>query len=108
MMASCLQNGWISRMTDIAGTLLTSAMALAAVLGLILVIGRALRFSALAQFSKHARPAKSGQFLIVKESITLDARRRLHLIQHGDREVLLLTGGPRDLVLGCRGSPHPP
>ena len=86
-------------MTDTAGTLLTSVMALAAVLGLILVIGRALRFSAPAQ------TAKSGQFLIVKETITLDAKRRLHLIQFGDQEVVLLTGGPRDLILDCRGPP---
>jgi hypothetical protein len=46
--------------------------------------------------------------LVVKESIALDARRRLHLVQHGDRMVLLLTGGESDLVIGWIDGPAPP
>lgn len=79
---------------DGIGTLLTSLGALAAVLGLILLIGRALRFTPL------TRSVGGRHVLVVQDTIALDARRRLHLVAHGDRAVLLLTGGETDLVVG--------
>jgi flagellar protein FliO/FliZ len=83
-------------------TLLTSAVALAGIVGVILLIGRALRFTSF------VKPRSSGGTLIVKDSIALDARRRLHLVQHGDRQVLLLTGGESDVVVGWLDGPKSP
>jgi hypothetical protein len=82
--------------------LLTSAAALAGVVGVILLIGRVLRHTSFANRKSAAR------LLIVKDTISLDARRRLHLIQHGDRAVLLLTGGETDVVVGWLDMPGSP
>jgi len=97
------QAPWVTRaMIDGLKTLLTSVAALAGIVGVILLIGRGLRHTSL------GRQAGSGRLLIVKDSIALDARRRLHLIQHGDRCVLLLTGGASDIVVGWTdGSKQP-
>jgi flagellar protein FliO/FliZ len=43
---------------------------------------------------------RSGRTLILRESIALDPRRRIHLVQCGQRQVVLLTGGGQDLVIG--------
>jgi hypothetical protein len=91
--------------TPMAGSLtmlLTSAAALAGIVGLILLIGRALRFTSF------VKPRSSGGLLIVTDSIALDARRRLHLVRHGDRQVLLLTGGESDVVVGWLDGPKSP
>jgi flagellar protein FliO/FliZ len=82
--------------------LLTSAAALAGIVGVILLIGRALRHTSL------GKPRSSTGLLIVQDTIALDARRHLHLIQHGDRSVLLLTGGETDVVVGWLDRPRPP
>ena len=89
-------------MGDSLATLITSVVALAGIVGLILLIGRALRHTSL------GKPRSSGRLLIVKDTIALDARRRLHLVQHGDRAVLLLTGGSSDIVVGWLDGPKPP
>jgi flagellar protein FliO/FliZ len=82
--------------------LLTAAAALAGVVGVILLIGQVLRHTSL------ARAQSSARLLVVKDSISLDARRRLHLVQHGERCVLLLTGGETDLVVGWLDGPKSP
>jgi flagellar protein FliO/FliZ len=87
---------------DSFGTLLTAAAALAGIVGMILLIGRALRHT------NFGRPQSSARLLIVKDTISLDARRRLHLIQHGERAVLLLTGGETDIVVGWLDEPKSP
>jgi flagellar protein FliO/FliZ len=89
-------------MADSLSMLLTSAAALAGIVGLILLLGRALRYTSL------VRRTTSGRELVVKDTVVLDARRRLHLIQHGDRSVLLLTGGETDLVVGWLDGPPSP
>jgi flagellar biogenesis protein FliO len=89
-------------MIDSLTGIVTTIVALAGILGLILLIGRALRFTSFA-----AR-GPSGRLLVIKDSIALDARRRLHLVQHGDRMVLLLTGGETDLVVGWVEGPSSP
>ena len=66
------------------------------------MLGRALRHTSF------ARRAPSGRLLVVKDTVALDARRRLHLVQHGDRSVLLLTGGETDLVVGWLDEPKSP
>jgi hypothetical protein len=87
---------------DSVSPFLTAAAALGGIVGLILLLGRALRHTSL------ARPGKAGRLLIVKDTIALDTRRRLHLVQHGDRAVLLLTGGETDLVVGWLDEPKTP
>ena len=82
------------QVVDSAATLLTSAAALAGVVGVILLTGWALRHTSM------RKPTSSERLLIVKDTIALDARRRLYLVQHGDRAVLLLTGGTNDVVVG--------
>jgi flagellar protein FliO/FliZ len=88
-------------MADSLIALLTSFAALGGIVGLILLIGRALRYTSL------GKPRSPGRLLIVKDTIALDARRRLHLVQHGDRSVLLLTGGASDIVVGWLDGPSP-
>jgi flagellar protein FliO/FliZ len=86
-------------MTDNVTTLLTSAAALAGIVGVILLIGRGLRYTSF------GRARASGHSLIVTDFVALDARRRLYLVRHGDRSVLLLTGGGNDLVVGWVDGP---
>ena len=76
------------------GAVLTAAAALAAVLALVLLAGRAARAAGL------ARGAGGSQHLAVREVLALDGRRRLHRVACGGREVLLLTGGGTDVVVG--------
>lgn len=45
-------------------------------------------------------PGRPGRRLGIAEVIALDARRRLILVRCDGREVLLLTGGGQDAVLG--------
>ncbi len=73
---------------------LTAAASLAAVLGLVLLGGRLLRASGFAPASK------PGTRLALQESLSLDPRRRLVLVRCDGREVLLLTGGTQDQVVG--------
>jgi flagellar protein FliO/FliZ len=73
---------------------LTAAAALAAVLGLVLLGGRLLRASGIAP------AARAGTRLGVQETLALDPRRRLVLLRCDGREVLLLTGGSQDQVVG--------
>jgi hypothetical protein len=89
-------------MFDSLTSLATSAFALAGIIGVIMLIGRVLRHTSL------GRPARSGRLLIVTDTIALDTRRRLHLVQHGERSVLLMTGGSNDLVVGWTDGPKPP
>lgn len=76
----------------------TTAYALAAlfaVIGLILLAQRAARWGGLAP-----RLARAGGRLVLVEAVALDPRRRLTLVRCDGREVLLLTGGAQDLVVG--------
>ena len=77
-------------------TLLTGIAALAAVLGLILLAARAARFGGLA--TRVARPGPG--VLTVRDVLHLDGSRCLHLVRCEGRHVLLLTGGPQDIVVG--------
>lgn len=93
-------------MGPVADSLAGMMTPLAALLGVVLVIlllGRVLRHT------PWVNPAAPGRLLRVTETIALDSRRRLHLVQHGPRAVLLLTGGERDLVVGwVEPAPAPP
>jgi flagellar protein FliO/FliZ len=75
-------------------TLLSALAALGVVLGLIWLVTRAARWSGLA-----ARPAGARRLTVV-DALAIDARRRLTLVRCDQRCVLLLTGGPQDIVVG--------
>jgi flagellar protein FliO/FliZ len=72
---------------------------LAGVLALILAGTRLLQFGL---WRSQPRP---GRTLILRESIALDPRRRIHLVQCGQRQVILLTGGGQDVVIGWMQDP---
>jgi flagellar protein FliO/FliZ len=74
--------------------LLTASGALLAVLALI--AGGARLLSARGW---SGRP-RSGTRLALQESLAIDPKRRLHLVQCGNRQVVLLTGGAQDVVVG--------
>jgi flagellar protein FliO/FliZ len=48
---------------------------------------------------------RTGRTLVLRESIALDPRRRVHLVQCGQRQVILLTGGGQDVVIGWMQDP---
>jgi flagellar protein FliO/FliZ len=83
-------------------SILTAIGALAAVLALIWLAGRAARLGGMAK-----RPA-NGRLLAVQDVIALDTRRRLHLVKCEGRRVLLLTGGAQDVVVGWIDREEPP
>lgn len=71
--------------------------ALAALLVVIALIWLAARGARLAGFTPRPRTGRTLQAL---DSIPLDSRRCLHLVACDGRQVLLLTGGMTDLVVG--------
>ena len=87
-------------MPELLRTLLTASVALAAVLGIIVLAGRGVRML------RMARPA-AGRRLVLIEALALDRVRRLHLIACDGRELMLLTGGGADQVVGWLPSPTP-
>jgi flagellar biogenesis protein FliO len=72
-------------------------LASAVLVGVIALIGVAAK---LFQFSGWRPKSGAGRTLILRESIALDPRRRMHLVQCGERRVVLLTGGGQDVVIG--------
>ena len=73
-----------------------------ALIGVLALIGAATR---LFQFSPWRQQPRPGRTLILQESIALDPRRRIHIEQCGQRQVVLLTGGGQDLVIGWMQDP---
>lgn len=71
---------------------LQAGLALAAVLLLLWLAARGVRASGVA--------ARGGRRLAVQEVLAIDSRRRLLLVRCDGREVLLLTGGQQDAVVG--------
>jgi flagellar protein FliO/FliZ len=82
-------------------------LAVGVLAGLLLLIMTAARFLQMGLW--RGQPwrgeARSGQMLILRESIALDPHRRVHLVQCGQRQVVLLTGGEQDLVIGWMQEP---
>ncbi|HEY0181464.1 MAG TPA: hypothetical protein VGC09_01540 [Rhodopila sp.] len=77
-------------------------LVIAVLVGVIALIGAAAK---LLQFTGWRVQPRSGRTLILRESIALDARRRVHLVQCGRQQVVLLTGGGQDLVIGWMQDP---
>lgn len=57
------------------------------------------------QYAGWRAQTRSGRTLILRESIALDPRRRVHLVQCGQRQLVLLTGGAQDVVIGWMQDP---
>jgi flagellar protein FliO/FliZ len=70
--------------------------------GVLLLILAATRLFQLGLWRSQPRP---GRVLMLRESIALDPRRRLHLVQCGERQVILMTGGGQDIVVGWMPQP---
>ncbi len=83
--------------------LIVASAALAGVLGLIWLIQRGVRAGGLAQFQPTGRGVHR---LRLVQSLAIDPRRRVLLLACDDREVLVLTGGNTDLLLGWTGAPE--
>ena len=78
------------------GVMLSAVAALLGVLALVLVAGRGARALGLGQ-SAPVRGA-AGRHLALVETLLLDPRRRLLLVQCDGQRLLILTGGPQDVV----------
>ncbi len=79
--------------------LLTVLPALALVLGLALLAGRAARRLGL------AAPQPGAGRLALVQALPLDSRRRVHLLRCDGRHLLVLTGGGGDVMLGWVEAP---
>jgi flagellar protein FliO/FliZ len=71
-------------------------------IGVLALIGAAARLFQSGTWRPRPRPDRT---LVLRESIALDPRRRVHLVQCGQRQVILLTGGGQDLVVGWMQEP---
>lgn len=69
------------------------------------VIALILAATRLYQFTLWRSQPRPGRILVLRESIAIDPRRRVHLVQCGQRQVVLLTGGGQDLVIGWMRDP---
>jgi flagellar protein FliO/FliZ len=79
-------------------SLLVATSALLAVLGLVWVMQLALRRGWLPMANQMQAQGYDGAAVV--HVLRLDARRRLHTVRCADRNVLILTGGPQDVVVG--------
>ena len=86
-----------------AAGLLVPLLALAGVVGLILLARRAALL-----LPSLARPHTATGRLRLEQALALDARRRLLLVRCDGRGVLLLTGGTQDMVVGWLDPPPTP
>ncbi len=75
---------------------------IAVLVGVLGLIGGATWLFRLGLWRSQPRP---GRTLILRESIALDPRRRVHIVQCGQRQVVLMTGGGQDLVVGWMQDP---
>ena len=80
-------------MLSLSNSLPGIAAALLAVLALVVLAGRVLRRT---RFGGDT----TGRRMRIAETLALDPRRRLTLVACDGQHLLLLTGGPQDLVVG--------
>jgi flagellar protein FliO/FliZ len=80
----------------------TVLLAVGVLIGVLALFGAAVRLYQMGIWRTQPRPGRS---LSLLESIALDPRRRVHLIQCGQKQVVLLTGGSQDLVVGWMPDP---
>jgi len=80
--------------------LVTAAAALAGTLLALVLVLRGLRAASLTR--------STGRRLAVEEALAIDTRRRLVLVRCDSRQLLLLTGGAQDVVVGWLPEQAPP
>ncbi len=80
----------------------TILLVVGVLIGVISLIAAAAQLFRLSGWQPRSR---TGRTLALRESIVLDQRRRIHLVQCGERQVVLLTGGGQDLVIGWMQDP---
>ena len=71
----------------------SALVALATVVGLVLLVGRVARSVGLAR-------ARTGQRLALRDSIAIDRTRSLRIVSCDGRDLLILIGGGSDVMLG--------
>ena len=76
-----------------------ASLMLVATLGAIVVLARGLQMLWSGPAGAFRRAPAAGKRLAVEETCTVDGRRRLVLLRFDDRHLVLLTGGPSDLVV---------
>jgi flagellar protein FliO/FliZ len=81
-----------------SNTAITAVIGLAIVLALVLGVARLVRALGLAPAQPQPGSGRARRLCLL-ESLHLDPRRRLLLARCGEHEVLILTGGPQDLLL---------
>jgi hypothetical protein len=74
-------------------SIVTAVAALAAVVGLVLLAGRAARATGFARLASSSR-------LVLRDSVALDRARSLRIVSCDGRDLLLLVGGSADVVVG--------
>ena len=86
-------------MVHIPDTILPAVGALAAVLALVLLAGRAARLTG---FARSAIPRRGAGLhrLHLQETLPLDRARRLHIVRCDGQDLLVLTGGSTDVMIG--------
>jgi flagellar protein FliO/FliZ len=87
-----------------SGTATTAIVTLAAVLALVVLAGQVIRRLGLTPGLSLRMRAGPSRRLQMVEALPLDARRRLLLVHCDGRELLLLVGGPQDLVVCAAAS----
>jgi uncharacterized membrane protein YedE/YeeE len=74
-------------------SLVTGLAALAGVVGLVLLAGRAARATGFVRLASSSR-------LVLRDSLVLDRTRSLRIVSCDGRDLLLLVGGGADVVVG--------
>lgn len=82
-------------------TILLATLCLIALGGLIASAARLLRSRPIWPMRGNLGLSTRNRSVFVRESIALDPKRRLHLVEWQEGHILLLTGGPQDLVLNA-------
>jgi flagellar protein FliO/FliZ len=80
----------------------STLVVIAVLAGVLALVGVATWLFKLGMWRSQPRP---GRTLILRESIALDPRRRVHIVQCGQRQVVLMTGGGQDVVVGWMQDP---
>lgn len=86
-------------MLPLLSSIVPALGALGAVIALVLLAGRIARLTGVARSIPRLGVARAAR-MSVADTLALDRTRRLHIIRVDEKEILLLTGGATDLVVG--------
>ena len=86
-------------MLPLLSSIVPALGALGAVVALVLLAGRFARLTVITRGLPRLGAARAAR-MSVADTLTLDRTRRLHIIRVDEKEIVLLTGGAADLVIG--------